>query len=172
MSERTPVQLRRAQLLAEHSRVLTNVLAEYDVQQRELADASGRAPDKIQRVCDPNCKEVLSTVDMALAVEAGDALELAMLEVVRQVIGNRYAVSIVPARGRIEDDLRALGAVLEQAGELAAHFAGACADNRITADEAKLGVEHCDAVLRTVGSLRERLQHALSQRGDNVRRIQ
>jgi hypothetical protein len=64
---RTPAHVRRAELVADSSRELGRALVEHDVQQRELAEATARAADKVQRVCDPSCRETLSIVDVRMA---------------------------------------------------------------------------------------------------------
>ena len=171
MSSQTPAQVRRAELIADQSRTLVRVLDGHDVQQLELARVIARAADKVQRVCDADCKETASIVDVRLALEDGGRLEEVALDLVRWQLGDRYAIARVPSHETVADDLRHLARLMEEAGALAAHVAGAVADSRISADEAAIGLDHCSTLITTLAALRERLQHALARRGDTVRRV-
>lgn len=171
MSRATPAHVRRAEHRADSARDLQHRLVEHDTTQLQLAAATGRTPDKVQRVCDPERTESLSVIDVRLAREAGCALERVALDCVRWQLGARYAVATVPQHRGVSDDLRHLAELVEHSGELAAHVASACADGLITADEAAIGLAHCEQLLETVASARERFSDALAGRGDVVRRL-
>src|SRR5687767_13037533 len=103
MTRRTPVHVRRAELIGTQSKMLVRALFEHEVQQLDLASAVGREADKVQRVCDANRRETLSIVDARMAREAGGDLELVALEVAAWVLGREYVVSRVPACANVED---------------------------------------------------------------------
>lgn len=70
MSARTAARLRRSEMKAETARELSRVLFDHDVEQLDVADATGALASVVQRWCDRKRLETISLADVVLLGES------------------------------------------------------------------------------------------------------
>lgn len=155
------------------ARALKASLVEHDVDQVEIAAEIGRSPSIVQRICDPSRPDVnLTLMDVRTLCSSRCARIRAVgVDVAAHLIAPAHHQAVpVHAHDTIADDFDHLRELIASGAEIAAHEIGACADDKITAAEAVIGIKlHREALQLHEASI-ARYQAALKSSESPVRR--